>query len=100
MIYYYIVHIWLCKLRFVNKEVYKDIFINTHKQLDIIEDQNCFLTKIEKLKLYIVKFNKNNGIKIKNYLVNCVVKDKKYCLIIIITYDKYIFSINDRVQKT
>lgn len=64
-----------------------------------MKDQNSFLTKIKKLKLYIVKFNENNIIKAKNYLINYIIKDKKRYLIIIITYNEYIFFINDKIQK-
>lgn len=52
---------------------------------------NYFLTKIEELKLYIVKFNKNNKIKARVFLFNYIIKDKKSFLKIIITYNKYIF---------
>ncbi len=79
--------------------MHKDIFIDSHEQPDVIEDRNCFLTKIEELKLYIFKFNKNGAIKVKNYLVNCTVEKEKRCLIIIITHDKCTFFANDRIQK-
>lgn len=52
---------------------------------------NYFLTKIEELKLYIVKFNKNNKIKARIFLFNYIINDKKSFLKIIITYNKYIF---------
>lgn len=65
-----------------------------------MKDQICFLTKIKKLKPYIVKFNKNSAIKAKNYLVNYAMRDKKYWPIILIIYNKYTFFSNDRVQKT
>lgn len=47
----------------------------------------------------MVKFNKNGIIKAKNHPINCIVRDKKYYLIVIITYDKYIFSIKNRIKK-
>lgn len=64
-----------------------------------MEDQNCFLTKIKKLKLYIIKFNKDSIIKAKDYLVNCIIRCENYHLIIVITYDEYTFFANDGVQK-
>lgn len=79
------------------KKICKNIFINGHKQLDMVKDQNCFLTKIKKLKLYIVEFNKDGAIKMKDYLVNCKIRGKKCCLIIIITYNKYIFYANNKI---
>ena len=97
MICFCIAQTWLYKLKFVYKKVCKDVFIDNHKQLDVVEDQNCFLIKIEKLKLYIVEFSKNSVIKAKDYLVNFVVKGKKYCLIIIIIHNKYTFFANSRV---
>lgn len=65
----------------------------------MVEDWNRFLTKIEELKLYMVKFNEDSAMKTKNYLVNYAVEEKKHCSIIIITYDKYIFFANNRIWK-
>ena len=45
----------------------------------------------------MVKFNEDSVIKAKNYLVNCTVREEKYCPIIVITYYKYIFFANDRI---
>ncbi len=79
------------------KKVYKNVFIDGHKQLDIIENQNYFLTKIEKLKLYMVECNKNSAIKAKDYLANCVVRREKSRPIIVITHDECIFYANDGI---
>lgn len=57
----------------------------------MIKDQNCFLIKIKKLNLYIIELNKNNTIKVKNYVVDCVINSKKCHLIIIITYNMSFF---------
>lgn len=62
VICFYIIQTWPCKLGFVYKKVCKNVFINHHEQPDVVEDQNCFFTKIEELKLYIVEFNKNGAI--------------------------------------
>ena len=52
------------------------MFINRHKQSNIVEDYLNFLKKIEKLKPYIIKFNKNGTMKLKDYPVDCVVKSE------------------------
>lgn len=82
------------------KKVRKYIFIDSHKWLNIIKDLYYFLTKIEKLKSYtIVEFNKYGAIKAKDYLVDYIVRVKKCHQIIIITYDKYTFFVNDKIWK-
>lgn len=63
----------------------------------MVEDQNLFLTQIEKLKPYRVEFNKESAMKAKIYLIICVVRDNERQPIIIITHNKYTFSTNDRV---
>lgn len=77
----------------------KNIFINKYKHLNIIEDQNNFLTKIKDLISHIVKFYEDNKMKPKIYLCNYVVGGNDKQLIIIITYDKYIFSIYNNIQR-
>lgn len=62
-----------------------------------MKDQNCFLTKIEKHKLYIIKFNKDSVMKTKYYLVNYKIEEKKRLLIIIITYNQYTFFANNGI---
>lgn len=90
---------WLRKLGFVYKEVYKDVFVDDHERPDMVENRNCFLTKIEELKPYMAEFNENGAMKAKNYPVDCAVGGEKRRPIIIITYDEYTFSANDGVQK-
>lgn len=97
VICFHIVQTWLNKLGFVYKEICKDGFINGHKQSNMIKNHNCFLTKIEKLKPYIVEFNKDGVMKAKNYLVDCIVRGNKHYSIIIITYDECTFSMNDGI---
>ena len=82
------------------KELRKDVFVDGHKQLDMAEDRNRFLTKIEELKSYMVEFNEDDVMKAKDYLVDCVVGGEKYRPIIVITHDKCTFFANDRVRKT
>ena len=93
------VQTWLCTLRFVYKEVRKDVFVDGHKRTDVVEDQNCFLTHIEELKPYMVEVDEDGGMKAKEYLVDCAVGVDERQPVIIITHDECIFSANDGVQK-
>ena len=65
---------WLRKLRFVYKKVDKDVFIDSYERPDMVKDRNCFLTKIEELKPYMVEFNEDGAMKAKDYLVDCAVR--------------------------
>lgn len=69
------------------------MFKYQYEQFDIVEDCSNFFKKIKKLKLYIIKFNKNTIIKPMIYLLNFKVYDKNQQLFIIINFDKFIFSI-------
>ena len=80
--------------------MHEDMFINEHKWSDIIKDYNNFLKKIEKLKRFIIEFKENDIIKVKIYLSNCKVGGLNQCPIVVITYNKCIFSKNNRIQKT
>lgn len=79
--------------------MHKNVFVDGHKQPDVMENQNCFLIKIKELKLYIIKFNKNGVIKVKDYPVDYAVRGEKCCSIIVITHDKCIFFTNNGVRK-
>lgn len=74
----------------------KDVFING---LDLIEDIKKFLNKIKNLKPYLIEFNKNDTIKDRIYVLNCIIVDEDYQLVIITTYNKYIFLINNSICK-
>lgn len=73
------------------------MFVDGYKQSDIVQNCSNFLKKIKEQKLYIVEFNKDDIIKPKVYPSNYIVKGENQELIIIITYDKYIFSTNDNI---
>lgn len=77
----------------------KNVFINKYEQSDFVENCKNFLRRIKELKLYIVKFEENSVIKDKIYLFDYTVHDNDYYLIIIIIYNEYIFSTNDRIWK-
>lgn len=90
---------WLCKLGYKYKDIHKDVFINGHEQQDVVKDYKVFLNKIEKLKLYIVEFDKNGIMKSKAYLLNCAVGDNYRQPIIVITHNKCTFFANNGIQK-
>ena len=87
---------WLYKLEFIYKEVCKDMFIDSHKRSDVVEDRNHFLTKIEELKLYIVEFNKDGAMKAKDP-IDYIMRGEKHRPIIVITHNECTFSANDGV---
>lgn len=77
----------------------KDIFVTKYEQLDIMGDYKNYFTKIEELKLYVVKFEENDIIKPKIYLFNSTIGGNKWWLIIIITYDERTFFANNKVPR-
>lgn len=84
---------------FKYKDVKKDIFVDRHKWLDIIEDHDRFLNKIKELKLYLVKFDENDKIKDKIYSSDYGIGDKNCQPVIVITHNECIFSTNDGICK-
>lgn len=75
------------------------MFVDGYEQPNMMKNWNCFLTKIEKLKSFIIKFNKNSAIKAKDYPIDYAVKNEERRPIIVITHNKYIFLAKDKVQK-
>ena len=75
------------------------MFIDRHKQSDIIKDYKNFSKKFEKLKLYMIEFEKDDVIKEKIYLFDYIVKGEKQWPIIIIIYNKYLFFANNSIYK-
>lgn len=65
---------WLNKLGYEYKDVYKDVFIDAHRCLDIVEDHAKFLKVMKDLKPYIVEFEKDGTMKLKVYLNDCKVE--------------------------
>lgn len=88
---------WLRKLGYEYKNIRKDIFVDGHKRLDIMENWKNFLQKMEELKPYIVEFDKNCAMKPKIYPVDCAVGEINQRPIIVIIYDEYTFLANDRI---
>lgn len=64
----------LLKLMYKYKDLHKDIFVDRHKQSDVVEDQKNIPQNMKKLKFYIVKFNENGAMKPKLYLTTCVIR--------------------------
>lgn len=67
---------WLHKLKYIYINICKDIFVDRHKQFDVIEDYTYLLKKIKELISYIVEFNKYDITKPKVYLFNYIRKSK------------------------
>lgn len=74
----------------------KDVFIDEYEQPNVIEDYEQFLKIMKKLEL----FEDDDIMKTKNYLLDCKVGDQKRQSIIVITYDKDMFLLNDGICKT
>lgn len=79
------------------KDIFKDIFIDGHKRLDLVKNFANFLKQMKELKPFLVKFNKDNIMKSKVYLPNCIIKGRNFWSIMIITYDEYIFFAKDKI---
>lgn len=58
-----------------------------------------FLKIIKEFELYLIEFRENNTIKVKNYFLNCKLKNDKHWLIIVYTYNKYMFWLNNSIYK-
>lgn len=54
---------------------------------------------MEKLKPYIVEFEKDGAIKAKTYPSDCAVRGLNQRPIVVITHDECRFSRNDSIQK-
>ena len=84
---------------FKYKDMKKDVFINGHKQSDVVENCKRFLNKTEDLKSYLVEFNEDDTMKDKTYLPDCAVKGEDCRPIIIITHNECTFLANDGICK-
>lgn len=84
-------------LDFEYKNVYRNTFIDRYKQLNIVKNHKVFLNGKKEIKFYIIKFDKNNIIRPKVYLLYCKIKYNYWQSIIVIINKKYIFFINDRI---
>lgn len=75
------------------------MFVDRHEQFNMIKNYIYFWKKIEKLKVWIFEFNKDDTMKLKVYFLNCIIESKKQWSIIMIINNKYIFFANDSMQK-
>ena len=65
----------------------------------MVEDYKKFLSIKKNQKPYLIEFEEDKLIKTKKYLSDYIVEEDKYNLIIIITYNKYIFFANNGIWK-
>lgn len=77
----------------------KRFFINKYRWFDVLKDWYQFLGEIKVTKLYLVKFEEDNFIKLKVYLNTYIVKDINYDFIIFIIYNENTFNINNSYQQ-
>lgn len=74
------------------------LWIGMNKQI-LWKDCENFLKKIEELKPYIVKLYKNGIIRPKTYPLDYAIGERNLKPVIVIIYDKCIFSIKDWVCR-
>ena len=65
----------------------------------MIKDREKFLNTMKDLELYLVEFEEDGSMKVKNYPDNCVVGGDVRRPDIVITHNKCTFSTNDGIQK-
>lgn len=99
MSYYMLPPFTLYQLYFKYKNVKKNVLVDRDKQADIIEDSKRFFNKIKEHKLYLVEFNDNSIINDKIYPFDYIITGEDCWLIIIITYNEYIFLANSNICK-
>ena len=77
----------------------KDVFIDGHERPDVVEDRERFLKTMKELKPYLVEFEEDGIMKVKNYPSDCKVGGNEHRPIIVITYNQSTFSSNDSIRK-
>lgn len=70
-----------------------------HECKNLIKYKILLLNEMKSLFLYLVEFFENKFMLPKKYLNDCIVSSLDQKVIIIIKYNKSIFSINDGCQK-
>lgn len=88
---------WLYKLDFEYKNIKRNIFVDGHKQPDMVEDRRKISKYNKDLKPYLVEFKEKGLMKTKKYPDDYAIEEDKYCLVIVITHDKCIFFANDGI---
>lgn len=68
---------WLHKLGFEYKNVRKDVFVDKHEQSDIVKDCINFINLMKNMEPHLVRFNKDDTIKDKNYPLGCRVNSSE-----------------------
>lgn len=90
---------WLNYLGYKWKKVQKGVFYNRHEQDDIVEYKEKFLEEMKELLPYFVQFGEDGSILPKEYPKDCAVGRLNKRPIIMIKYDKNIFSANDGSRR-
>lgn len=57
------------------------------------------MIEIKDLKPYMVEFKEGSKIKLKIYLLDCVIAGNNWQPIIVITYNEYTFSANNSIKR-
>lgn len=65
----------------------------------MVEDYKKILSIMKDLKPYLVEFKEDRSIMTKNYLDDCTIKRDIRYSIIVITHNKYTFSVNNGILK-
>lgn len=86
---------WLNRLGYKWKEVQKDAFLDKHEEKDMVEYKKTFLNEIKLLLPYFVEFFNDGSMLSITYFENCIMDSPDQKLIIIMTYHKSTFSINN-----
>lgn len=77
----------------------KNIFVDRHKQANVVEYHENFTKKKRELKLYMVEFDEFGIIKPEVYLLDDVIGEDNSRLAIRITYNECIFLANNEVWR-
>lgn len=87
--------LWLNKLRYRYTDIKKGVFLDSHKQPDVVEDRHWFLSQLEKLLPYLVEFCEDGSMMLKQYPSDCAVNGPNRWPCILITHDESTFSANN-----
>ena len=72
------------------------MFVDRHKRANVVKNHKVFLKKMMDLEPYLVEFNSKGNMKDKVYPDDCQVGGTGRRPVIVITYDEYTFSANDK----
>lgn len=78
--------------------IWKKVFIDGHKQSNVVDYYYQFLGEIKAIKAYLVKFKEDSFIKSRINLKNYAIGGLNCYLIIFIIYDKSSYNVNNNYQ--